>query len=84
VLLELRGDLARNKLRDCELALPSYRELASSSSGAQQARAEALRGLCAASVGRVDEARTALLLSLQLGLEPPLWSEVHAAMDALE
>lgn len=83
-LLALRGDLARNGLRDCGLALPSYRELAGTSSGAQQARAEALRGLCAASVGRVDEARTALLSSLQLGLEPPLWSEVHAALDAIE
>ena len=83
-LLELRGDLARDRMRNCEIALPSYRELAGTASGSQQARAEALRGLCAASVGRVDEAKTALVTSLQLGVDLPLRSEVHAALDALE
>ena len=59
-VLLLRATAARDGLQDCALALPSYEELARLASGAQEARALAFLGLCAADVGDSGRAATAL------------------------
>ena len=76
-LLELRATLARDRLHDCGLALPTYRRLAEEAAGAQAARAQAWRGLCAADQGRISEANEAFASALALDVEEPLRTNVE-------
>jgi hypothetical protein len=82
-MLSLRATLARDRLRDCALALPTYRTLAVEAPADIAAEAEAWRGLCAIQVGRRDEARTALDRARTLGVAGPLRGDVLEALSAL-
>ena len=83
-VLELRAAAARDGLQDCALALPSYEELARLASGGEEARALAFQGLCAADVGDVDQARTALDAALaHPSLPRALAPRVRSARDRL-
>lgn len=82
-MLELQATLARDRLQDCELALPPYRALATEAPVRLAARAEALRGLCALEVGDREEARTALARAVELGVDDALVDDVTAAQALL-
>jgi hypothetical protein len=82
--LELQATLARDRLQDCELALPPYRALAIEAPVTLAARAEALRGLCALEIGDREEARTALARAVELGVDASLAPDVMAAQALLE
>jgi hypothetical protein len=83
-VLKLRATAARDGLKDCALALPSYEELARLASGGEEARALAFFGLCAADVGDVDRARPALDAALaHPSLPRALAPHVRSARDRL-
>ncbi len=83
-VLELRAAAARDGLKDCALALPSYEELARLASGDVEARALAFLGLCAADVGDADRALTALDAALaHPSLPRALAPRVRSARDRL-
>jgi hypothetical protein len=81
-LLQLRAQLHRDQ-RDCALALRDYRVLARETQGADAARAQAWRGLCARELGLLDEAAEALTLAEALGLTGALSHAVAAALFEL-
>lgn len=84
-ILEVTADVARDQMRDCERALPLYRELETLSTGATRARALAYSGLCAVDVGETEEGVAALRDSVDAGLtEPDLLATVQRTLEALE
>ncbi len=84
-MLESRANVARNGLRNCRMALPSYRVRATRASGERKARGKAWRGLCAWSEGLNDEASEALLEAIDDPFLPEnLRFEVTEALAAVE
>lgn len=82
-LLELHATLARDRLQDCGLALPSYRALGLEAGPTSAARAETWRGLCALQLGDRTEARQALTRAGELGVPEDLAARVEEAWAAL-
>lgn len=79
----LEATVARDRLHDCELALPPYRELAESSSG-RRAEAEYYRGMCAFDTGRTDEARAALEAAVETKLPPEQDDVARQILESFE
>lgn len=65
----IEATVARDRLEDCERALPAYRKLADNI-GPRQAEALFYQGICAADLGLDEEARDTLSRALDLGLDP--------------
>ncbi len=68
-LIRMRATLARDRLKDCGLALPSYRVLDDELSDPEAA---AWRGICAAALDLGEEARDALERADRGNLQEPL------------
>ena len=74
----MRATLARDRLQDCGLALPSYRWL---DERGDEPEISAWRGICAQSLGLMDEADAALARAVALGVSGPLRERVDALRD---
>lgn len=74
-ILTLQATVARDRLRDCSLAIEPYRELTGRlGTGPRAAEAHYYLAVCALEQGRRDEAETALRRCLELAADGP-----HAA-----
>lgn len=65
----IEATLARDRLKDCERALPAYRELADNITP-RLAEALFCQGICAVDLGLDAEARDTLIQALDIGLDP--------------
>jgi len=79
----IEATVARDRLHDCELALPPYRELAADP-GPRQAEAQYYLGMCAFDTGRLDEARDALGTAVELGLTGSQLDVASSILESLE
>ena len=78
----IEATVARDRLHDCDRALPIYRDLASRPWGLW-AEAAYFQGVCAAEKGLYDEARAALKSALSGTLQPTQEAEARRVLDDL-
>ncbi len=78
----IEATVARDRLHDCDRALPIYRDLAARPWGLW-AEAAYFQGVCAAENGLYDEARTALTSALSGTLEATQEAEARRVLDDL-
>ncbi len=76
----IEATVARDRLRNCERALPAYRELARHEDG-RQAEALYYQGICAADLGLDEEASDTLSRALEIGLDPDRAEVARGLLD---
>jgi len=77
----IEATVARDRQKDCERALPVYRELARHT-GPRQSEALYYQGICAHELGLDEEAADALRQAQELGLDPDQEAAARSIREA--